>query len=300
MTLRPQRAAVGKAGESALWPTRMPIAPSHASIRVSTRPRCGHRAPRAPSGMWPTRTDCHFLAVRAGYDLDGGGALHATRDLHSILHGFVTREAGEALSWRSTAMRATSPPGPYVRSWSGRLPLTARRGAGRAAVRDPMTERFLPLKARTIMRWNLTSPGLLLRCEGAATLAVATALYGAHGGAWPLFLVLLLVPDLSALGYLVNSVTGAAWYNAAHTYLVPVALGAVGLAGGHAAVLPGGSHLGRPHRARPCPWLRPEAPRWLHGDTPGRGDRLRAATVGGEAGGASDSRVAALTPSRDS
>ena len=87
------------------------------------------------------------------------------------------------------------------------------------------------------MRWNLLSPRLLLRCEGAATLVVATALYGARGGAWPLFLVLLLVPDLSALGYLVNSVTGAAWYNAAHTYLVPVALGAVGLAGGHAAVL---------------------------------------------------------------
>jgi hypothetical protein len=83
------------------------------------------------------------------------------------------------------------------------------------------------------MPWTLTSPSLLLRAEGAAALGAAIVLYGAHGGNWPLFILLLLAPDLSALGYLANPTTGATWYNAAHTYLGPVALGVVGLAAGH-------------------------------------------------------------------
>jgi hypothetical protein len=49
-------------------------------------------------------------------------------------------------------------------------------------------------------------------------------------------------------GYRGGATVGAAWYNAAHTDLVPVALGAVGLAGGHPAVflvaLIWGAHIG--------------------------------------------------------
>ena len=83
------------------------------------------------------------------------------------------------------------------------------------------------------MRWKLTSPGIVLRAEGATALAAACALYGARGGNWPLFLLLLLVPDLSALGYLLSTERGTAWYNAAHTYLGPVVLCVVGLTAGH-------------------------------------------------------------------
>jgi hypothetical protein len=83
------------------------------------------------------------------------------------------------------------------------------------------------------MRWNLTCPGLILRGEGAAMLVAATTLYGAHGGSWPLFLLLVLVPDLSALGFVVGPTTGAACYNVVHTYVGPIALGGVGLAAGH-------------------------------------------------------------------
>ncbi len=92
------------------------------------------------------------------------------------------------------------------------------------------------------MPWNMPAPGLLLRCEGATTL------YGARGGSCLFFVVLLLVPDLSALGYLVNTVTGAALYNTAHTYAGPIALGAVGLVAGHPWVTPGAliwaAHIG--------------------------------------------------------
>ena len=81
---------------------------------------------------------------------------------------------------------------------------------------------------------TLTLPTVLLRLEAAAALALAAGLYGTHGGSCELFAVLLLAPDLSALGYLAGPAIGAACYNAAHTYLVPVALGAVGLAAGRA------------------------------------------------------------------
>jgi len=84
------------------------------------------------------------------------------------------------------------------------------------------------------MHTPLTRPTALLRLEGAAALALAAGLYGTHGGGWMLFAVLLLAPDLSALGYLAGPAAGAAWYNAAHTYLVPAAMGAVGLGTGHA------------------------------------------------------------------
>ena len=82
----------------------------------------------------------------------------------------------------------------------------------------------------------LTQPTVLLRLEGAAALALAAGLYGTHGGGWALFALLLLAPDLSALGYLAGPAAGAAWYNAAHTYLVPAAMGAVGLATGHTSL----------------------------------------------------------------
>jgi len=82
----------------------------------------------------------------------------------------------------------------------------------------------------------LTAPRALLRLEGATTLAIATALYGIRGGSWALFAALLLAPDLSMLGYRAGPVAGAACYNAAHTYLVPIALGVVGLAAGSTAV----------------------------------------------------------------
>jgi len=94
----------------------------------------------------------------------------------------------------------------------------------------------------------LTSPRVVLRLEGAAMLAGATALYGVHGGHWGLFALLLLAPDLSMRGYRGGATVGAAWYNAAHTDLGPVALGAVGLAGGRPAVvlvaLIWGAHIG--------------------------------------------------------
>lgn len=80
---------------------------------------------------------------------------------------------------------------------------------------------------------RLASPAVLLRLEGAALLALSVLLYGMNGGSWLLFALLILAPDLSLLGYLAGPRTGAAAYNALHTYALPAALGAFGLLGGN-------------------------------------------------------------------
>ncbi len=69
---------------------------------------------------------------------------------------------------------------------------------------------------------------VILRIEGLALFVLGTGLYFATGAPWWLFIILLLAPDLSFLGYLAGPRIGAAAYNAAHSLIGPIALGAVG------------------------------------------------------------------------
>lgn len=64
----------------------------------------------------------------------------------------------------------------------------------------------------------------LLRLEGLALFAGMTLLYAAWGGSWWVYAILFLAPDLSFLGYLAGPRAGAIVYNAAHSYLAPMAL----------------------------------------------------------------------------
>lgn len=66
----------------------------------------------------------------------------------------------------------------------------------------------------------------LLRLEGAAALALAIGAYSTLGYGWILFAALLLLPDLSMLGYIAGPQVGALAYNFAHSYITPVAIGA--------------------------------------------------------------------------
>ena len=72
-------------------------------------------------------------------------------------------------------------------------------------------------------------PDLLLRLEGLAVAAAAVVLYFHEDFGWVLFLVLILAPDLSAVGYAFGPKVGAIVYDAAHTELFAVALGTVGV-----------------------------------------------------------------------
>ena len=69
----------------------------------------------------------------------------------------------------------------------------------------------------------------LLRLEGAVVLGVALAAYAQFGAGWGVFALWLLAPDLSLLGYLAGPRTGAALYNAAHSYVGPLLLLALGV-----------------------------------------------------------------------
>lgn len=72
------------------------------------------------------------------------------------------------------------------------------------------------------------APNLILRAEGGAVLVAAAWGFAVTGESWWLFALLFLAPDLAMLGYLSGSRLGAAAYNAAHTYLLPLTLLAAG------------------------------------------------------------------------
>ena len=61
--------------------------------------------------------------------------------------------------------------------------------------------------------------------------------YQQTGAGWGAFALLFLLPDLSLIGYLRNARIGAQLYNAAHSYLGPAALIAVGVMAAQPAAL---------------------------------------------------------------
>ena len=71
---------------------------------------------------------------------------------------------------------------------------------------------------------------LLLRLEGLTLFAGMTLLYAVWGGSWWVYAILFLAPDLSFAAYLADPKTGANVYNAAHSYMAPVALMTTGFA----------------------------------------------------------------------
>jgi hypothetical protein len=71
-------------------------------------------------------------------------------------------------------------------------------------------------------------PRLLLRIEGAALTLAAVYMYNRIGGNWWLFAALILVPDVSFAGYLINTRIGAIAYNTMHVTLGPLVCAALG------------------------------------------------------------------------
>ena len=67
-----------------------------------------------------------------------------------------------------------------------------------------------------------------LRLEGLAAFAAGLAVFGASGGNWLLVVPLLLLPDVSAVGYLAGPRVGAFTYNAIHNWVPGLAVLALG------------------------------------------------------------------------
>ena len=77
----------------------------------------------------------------------------------------------------------------------------------------------------------------LLRLEGLTLFAGMTLLYGVWDGSWWIYALLFLAPDISFAGYLAGPKPGAIIYNAAHSYLAPMAIMTSGFATGSPLVL---------------------------------------------------------------
>jgi hypothetical protein len=77
----------------------------------------------------------------------------------------------------------------------------------------------------------------LLRLEGLVLFLGMTLLYAVWGGSWWVYFILFLAPDLSFAGYLAGPKEGAIIYNAAHSYMAPVALMTTGFASAEPLVL---------------------------------------------------------------
>ena len=63
-----------------------------------------------------------------------------------------------------------------------------------------------------------------LRLEGGAAFIAGLALYGWLGGPWLIVLPVLLLPDLSAVGYLRGPRLGAFTYNVVHNWALGLAV----------------------------------------------------------------------------
>ena len=82
-----------------------------------------------------------------------------------------------------------------------------------------------------------------LRAEGAATFAAGLAGFLFLGLPWWAFLLLLLVPDVSAVGYLRGPRVGAIVYNLVHDLATGVVIAGLGLAIGSLPLAAAGAIL---------------------------------------------------------
>jgi Domain of unknown function (DUF4260) len=76
---------------------------------------------------------------------------------------------------------------------------------------------------------TLSLPRILLHLEGAGVFVASIILFLRLDLAWWLYPLLLLVPDVSVVGYLLGPVRGAWVYNIGHLYVVPITLGLIAL-----------------------------------------------------------------------
>ena len=90
---------------------------------------------------------------------------------------------------------------------------------------------------QTNTKFNLSQPRLFSHLNGLALFIGAVIAYSIFSGDWLAFILLLLVPDLSALGYMVNSTIGAWMYNIVHSYVLAIIVMFAGYALGMDSVI---------------------------------------------------------------
>ncbi len=88
-----------------------------------------------------------------------------------------------------------------------------------------MTTTAAAIGAKPLEDTSTSMPGMVrgavrswLRLEGLAAFGAGLVLFGMSGGSWLLLVPLLLLPDISAVGYLRGPRAGAVTYNLAHSW----------------------------------------------------------------------------------
>lgn len=84
---------------------------------------------------------------------------------------------------------------------------------------------------------TITQPRIFAHLNGVALFVGSIVAYGIFSGDWLAFIILLLVPDVSMIGYMVNSTIGAWMYNIVHSYALAIAVMIVGYATGIGTVI---------------------------------------------------------------
>jgi hypothetical protein len=82
----------------------------------------------------------------------------------------------------------------------------------------------------TSKSFSFSMPRLLISVESLAIFVAACVFYAQQQFNGWIFLLLLLTPDLSMVGYLANKSAGAMLYNIVHTYTLPLILIGLSLA----------------------------------------------------------------------
>ena len=77
------------------------------------------------------------------------------------------------------------------------------------------------------MSGPISMPRALLMLEGGVVAVISVIAYAQLSGNWLLFILLILAPDLSALGYLAGPRVGSVVYNTVHTYALPLVIGTI-------------------------------------------------------------------------
>ena len=162
-------------------------------------------------------------AVLTGYQLRDDDAIDATRALRSTLHGFVTLELAGDFALPVDVDRS------FERLIHGLVTALANwtdQPTGHAA---SMTAATTQLDFAADDGIVAGTPRRMLRLEGAAVAAGALIAYTTTNEAKWLIALTILLPDLSAIGFLAGSRVGTHLYSAAHTSSVPVIVVAIGL-----------------------------------------------------------------------
>lgn len=95
----------------------------------------------------------------------------------------------------------------------------------------------------------------IISIEYILAFVITVFFYGHLNFSWLYFIVFLLLPDITMVGYLINTKVGALFYNMGHSFVLPAMIMAIGLLTTTSIPLMVSSDLARAYFLRSRTWL---------------------------------------------